>query len=140
MSDQCYCGQMSGQPSWTDQTWPGHAPEASGAGGGNNNLSQATDSYIRQFEEAYTASYSCKPAQCSPSKAASYVSYHGLSPTSAYYHHPPHLSPSKHQQHHYHSLTPEADQQHGLYPGAASYNNADYIQPCHIFQVRSKIY
>ena len=132
MNDQCYCGQMSGQSSWTDQSWPGHHPEA-GTNSGNNNLT-AADSYIRQFEEAYSASYSCKPAACSPSK---YVNYHGLSPSSSYYHQPPQLSPSKQQQQHYHGLTPEADQHHGLYPGAGSYNNADYIQPCHIFQVSS---
>ena len=64
LTEQCYCpGPGPWEPAWQQQETPGT----------NNNL--AADNYIRQFEEAYTASYSglevkfsCKPGDCSPGK------------------------------------------------------------------------
>ena len=143
MNDQCYCGQMSGQSNWTDQAWPGHHQEATNSG--NNNLA-ATDNYIRQFEEAYTASYSgldvkfCKPGDLSPSKQ--YMNYHNLSPS--YY---PQISPNdKQHQPQYmlpteesHSQQPPASQQ-ALYHSQSYVTDIapDYIQPYHIFQVTNQ--
>ena len=169
VGDQCYCAQMppglSGHGGWEagGQWQPQEAGPGLGLVNNNmNNVNLAADSYIRQFEEAYSASYSnisSSPGHMeagssssgkfsagsplktsSPNKTSSaFLSYHNLGLGSSYY---PQLSPDK--QHQYlHS--PEADnssqqqqQQHLVYHGNSSYNgdmSSDYIQPCHIFQV-----
>ena len=162
VGDQCYCAQMSGLSGHGGWEAAGHwQPQEAGPSHGlvNNNVNMAADSYIRQFEEAYSASYSnisSSPSghavsavgsplkTSSPNKPSSsaFLSYHNLGLGSSYY---PQLSPGK--QHQYlHS--PEADtssqqhqqqsQQHLVYHGNSSYNgdmSSDYIQPCHIFQV-----
>ena len=146
LTEQCYCpGPVPWEAAWPQQETPNT----------NNNL--AADNYIRQFEEAYTASYSgldvkfsCKPSDCSPNKQ--FLTYHSLSPS--YY---PQMSPSdKHHHHHHHQQHHEvqqfnilggeeetnqtAEQSQALYHQTNSYVGpdsvaSDYIQPYHIFQV-----
>ena len=148
--DHCYCAQMtsclSGHGGW--EAASGHWPQE---GLVNNNVNMAADSYIRQFEEAYTASYSnighspghaeagsssgkyssvgspLKTSSPNKTSSSAFLSYHNLGLGSSYY---PQLSPDK--QHQYlHS--PEADtgsqqqqqqqsQQHLVYHGNSSYN------------------
>ena len=102
----------------------------------NNNL--AADTYIRQFEEAYTASYSgdskysCKPEGLSPTKPS--MLYHSLSLSPPYY---PQLSHTKQPQ--ASALTQsfihtQDDHQAVTYPGYAE-ESSDYLQPCQIFQM-----
>ena len=142
MSDQCYCGQMAaGHSNWE---WQQHENTAPAMVTTNNNM--ATDNYIRQFEEAYSASYSnmedkfsgqCKPPQSSPSK--SYFSYQSLSP--AYYQG---SSPTKHQVYTIpsddHQVQTSQHQQMSYVGSYTSDVTQDYIQPCHIFQVRFYFY
>ena len=131
VTDQCYCGQVSGHNNWDN--WQQQDNTTTTLVSTNNNM--AADSYIRQFEEAYSASYSgsvtCKPSptQCSPVKSHGYMSpayYHQMSPNKQYHGAPedPHHQPS-----HSH-MTP--------YNSGYTSNDmvSDYIQPCHIFQVR----
>ena len=69
VGEQCYCAQMPGlsglshglsHGGWeTPGQWPGQeAGPGLGLVNSNNNMNMAADSYIRQFEEAYSASYS----------------------------------------------------------------------------------
>ena len=149
LTEQCYCAApLAWEPAWQQHE-----------GNSNNNL--AADNYIRQFEEAYTASYSgldvkfsCKPGDCSPGKQ--FITYHSLSPS--YY---PQISPS--EKHHHHQHQQHQQQQHEVqqfnmlggeeennqpagpqslyhhtnsYVGTDTSVSTDYIQPYHIFQVR----
>ena len=133
LTEQCYCAApLAWEPAWQQHE-----------NNSNNNL--AADNYIRQFEEAYTASYSgldvkfsSKPADCS---------YHNLSPS--YY---PQISPTdkqqqqqqQHQQHQQYMMASEETQSHQPPASQPLYHSnyvadlaPDYIQPYHIFQVTS---
>ena len=154
VGDQCYCAQMSGLSGHGGWEAAGHwQPQEAGPSLGlvNNNVNMAADSYIRQFEEAYSASYSnissspsghaeagsssgkfsavgspLKTSSPNKSSSSAFRSYHNLGLGSSYY---PQLSPGK--QHQYlHS--PETDtssqqqqqqsQQQLVYHGNSSYN------------------